>query len=64
MGKPEPMRLSNQEKWICSVLGLDEFSLGIFLRSWEPGNTENATLKLQGRPETLAEFRFELWRSL
>lgn len=62
MGKPEPMRLSNQEKWICSVLGLDEFSLGIFLRSWEPGKGEHVRVKGK-RPETLEELRFELWRT-
>lgn len=34
MGAPEPVSLTETEKQMCAILGLNELELGIFLREW------------------------------
>ncbi len=58
MGRPEPVQLDQQEKWICTVLGLAEWELGIFLRSWQTNaNGGDSSYNAMKRPETLEQFK-------
>jgi len=65
MGHPEPVQLNQQEKWICNVLGLAEWELGVFLRSWTPNRQGGGDTSIDaiGRPNTLEEFRLALRRT-
>lgn len=61
LGMPVPVVLSATEKYIAAVLGLDEFELGIFLRSWSPSETHPTR---GPRPTTEKEMERALSRSL
>jgi hypothetical protein len=62
---PRPVELNSAEKQICAILGLREWELGTFLRSWEPGAPGSGCDLWDGgmlrRPTTLDEFEKALF---
>jgi hypothetical protein len=56
---PRPVELNSTEKQICRILGLREWELGTFLKSWEPdfdhaGSTGANSIP---RPQEISEYR-------
>lgn len=60
MGSPQPVRLSEYEKQMCAILGLNELELGIFLKSWEPDAAGLPASNGGKRPSTQKEFEYAL----
>lgn len=60
LGIPEPFKLTADQQRMCSILGLTESELAIFLTSWEKVPYDKKLTGHIGPPETLEEVALHL----